>query len=432
MRILHLVHQYMPDYVGGTELYTQWLAEHLSQRGHRVAVFYRRSGQGATLDKRVDAHEVQVWAATAGLLTPRRRFLATFGDASLLTAFQAAITESQPDLVHLQHLMGLPLALVDYLQQVGLPYIITLHDYWWVCANAQLLTNYSQALCNGPQAYLNCARCALARAGRPQFWPALPGLAGLLAWRNRRLRQVLQSACRLIAPTQFVAGWYAAHGAPAEKLQTIPHGLPLPPQIPRPETRPERPFRFAYIGGLTPQKGVHCLVAAFNTLASDATLWIAGDEMADPDYAAWLRREAAPTVRFLGRLSRAQVWEVLAQVDVVVVPSVWYETFSFIISEAFAAGVPVIASALGPLAERINHAVNGFLVPPGDIQALCRTMGRFLAEPVLLSQLQAGIGPPQTIEAYTEKMIALYQAVLSGGGDDDAGSGTVPLGQHRA
>ena len=418
MRVLHLVHQYLPEHIGGTELYTRWLTEALSQRGHEISIFYRRSAEGKGLESRTDSAPLgyggqQVWPAWSGILDPKRRFLATFGDQALMEAFEQVLVKTRPELVHLQHLMGLPVALVWYLQERGIPFIITLHDYWWVCANAQLFTNYSQKICDGPQAYLNCARCALARVNYPHLWPAIPGLAGLLARRNQLLWQVMQAAHKLIAPSQFVANWYAAHGVPVEKLRTIFHGLLQPVLLPRPEKRPDRPIRFAYIGGLSSQKGVHVLVEAFNGLAQGTELWIAGDETADPGYVARLRQNASPGIRFLGRLTREQVWETLTQIDIVVVPSLWYETFSFIISEAFAAKAPVIASKLGPLTERVHHEGDGLLVPPGDVAALRQALCRFLQEPALLPRLQAGIQPVQTMEAHAGEIEAVYEAVIA-------------------
>lgn len=464
MRILHLVHQYLPEHIGGTELYTHWLTRALSQRGHCVTIFYRRSVEGVGLNAR-DEDGVRIWAAWSGLVTSNRRFLATFGEPYVLQAFRQVIAETQPDLVHLQHLMGLPVALVHHLQRLKLPFIITLHDYWWVCANAQLLTNYSQQVCAGPRAYLNCARCALVRAGQPHLWPAIPLITGPLAWRNYLLRQVMHAARRLIAPTQFVRNWYAGRGVPLEKFVVIPHGLeypsfgslpeqtpetpPIPPALSSPrqrgeerETRllsamerelggevipdlsalelgsqgernPNDPIRFAYIGGLSWQKGVHILVRAFSQMVPGGELWIAGDESADLAYASRLRTQATPNVRFLGRLSRAEVWQILAQIDVVVIPSLWYETFSIIVSEAFAAGVPVIASRLGPLADRVHDGVDGLLVPPGDWRALRSALLRFLQDPTLLPRLRAGIRPVPTLQEHIQEIEAVYRGTLA-------------------
>jgi glycosyltransferase involved in cell wall biosynthesis len=343
-----------------------------------------------------------------------KRFLDGFKQNFLSDAFRQVLDEVEPDLVHIQHLLGLPFDLINLLHRQNTPYIITLHDFWWVCANAQLVTNYSRQLCAGPQAYLNCARCVLARAGRPRLWPAIPVLAGPLAWRNHRLRQALQAADKLIAPSHFVRNWYVEHGVPAEKIIVIPHGLDSPAPPVNRARQFNRPLRFAYIGGLSWQKGVHVLLDAFSGVGQPAELWLAGDEAAEPEYVAQLRQLASPGARFLGRLTREEVWQTLHQVDVVVVPALWYEAFSFIISEAFAAGAPVIASRLGSLAERVRHEVDGLLVPPNDAQALQAALLRFIQEPGLLPKLQAGIQPMWTMAEHCVELEALYKAILTG------------------
>ena len=146
-------------------------------------------------------------------------------------AGRRVLDEFAPQIVHVQHLMGLPASLLSTLRQRSIPYVITLHDYWWICANAQLLTNDTHRICSGPRAYANCARCALARLDKPGLWPAAPGLAALLAARNMMLRRALSAARSYIAPTRFVADWYAHHGLPANRIAVIPHGIEIPPGL---------------------------------------------------------------------------------------------------------------------------------------------------------------------------------------------------------
>lgn len=407
MRLLYVVHQYLPDRVGGTELYTSWLTGEIARRGYRVAVFHRRDGPATGVEHRMDG-DIDIWAAQAGSFSVTRRFLATFGESSIKDAWERILREFAPDLVHIQHLMGLPVSLVHALWQREISYVITLWDYWWVCPNAQLLTNYSGEICDGPQGYWNCARCALARAGHPQLGVVSPLLVGLMTKRNRLLNQVMNAAGVLIAPTEFVHQWYTTHGAPEAKTIVAQPGLVYPsarPNSPRPH---DGITRFAYIGGLSWQKGVHILIEAFAGVQGRAELWIAGDETFDPTYTSRLRNLAPPTVRFLGRLNRDQVWDVLGQVDVVTVPSLWYETFSFLISEAFAAGLPVVASRLGPLADRVQDGIDGLLIHAGDAAAWRAAMQRLVDEPGLLARLRAGVRPPMTIEEHVDRLEAIY------------------------
>jgi glycosyltransferase involved in cell wall biosynthesis len=410
MRVLHVVHQYPPDRIGGAELYTQAISRALARRGHAVAVFYRRDAPGRGLQHRME-DGVRIYAVWDGEAGPARRFFYTFRNPWIHRALIRAVDEFHPDVIHIQHLMGLPASLINAARLRSIPFILTLHDYWWLCLNAQLLTNYSGEVCEGPR-YWNCARCMLARAGVPELWPAIPFLAGLSAWRNRVLRAVLEEASVLIAPTEFVRHWHVAHGVPEEKIIVLPHGLEKPVLSATPSRPADGTIRFAYIGGLSWQKGVHMLVEAFSGICGKAELWIAGDESFDPAYVSRLRALATPNVRFLGRLDRIGVWQALMQVDVVVVPSLWYEAYSFLVSEAFAAGLPVLASRLGALADRVRDGVDGLLLPPGDIMAWRAAMQRLLDEPDLLPRLRAGVRPPMTMEEHVDRLETLYAQII--------------------
>lgn len=415
MRILHIVHQYPPDRVGGTELSTQQVARELARRRHEVAVFYRRSAPGSGCAERME-EGVRVWAAWAGVLTPARRFRAAFGEPALARAFDEVLRDFRPDVVHLQHLMGLPLSIVRSLRRAGIPYVVTLHDYWWVCANAQRITNFHRRPCEGPQAYLNCARCAIARAGTRWGWIAFPTLVGLMAERARRLRAVLQGASWLIAPSEHIRRWYTARGVPAERIVFLPHGMEGPRADPMPPRSPNLPVRVAYVGGLAWAKGVHVLLEAVQGLEEWIELWVIGDAEAEPEYGADLRARAGQGVRFWGPLPYEDVRLKLREVDVLAVPSLWEEPFARVVSEAFAAGVPVLVSDRGALPERVRDGVDGWVLPAGDVEAWRAALIRLVEDPEALPRLRMGVRPPMTLREHVDRLEALYAEAAGRGG----------------
>jgi len=420
MRILNLVHQYLPERVGGTELYTQAIARAMVARGHTVGVFHRSNRDDPGLLYR-DEQGAAVWSASAGVMSPGQRFLASHRQAVLHGAFETVIETFRPDVVHIQHMMGLPVSIAQLLQRARIPYVITLWDFWWRCANAQLLTNDSQQICDGPtRTFLNCARCAVARAGASTGaaarlsggllrLPALPLVAPLMARRNALLDAIIRRAARLLAPTPFVAAWYVRRGFPEERVVVLPPALAYPDNITH--HGDSGVLRVAYIGGLSAQKGVHVLIEAFAGLHGEAELWVAGDESADPGYSRVLRETASPNVRFLGRLDREDVWKTLAQVDVVAVPTLWYETYSFIISEAFVAGAPVLVSRLGPLADRVRDGVDGLLLPPGDVSSWRGALQSLVDTPGRLGNLRSGVRQPESLTEHAAQLEALLRGV---------------------
>ena len=402
MRVLQVVHQYPPEYVGGVELYTRQLVHHLQARGHDVSVFvpsrYVR-----------DTHPLPNVHTVKGATSPSRRFLATLISPRAHTAFEHIVEQIRPDIVHIQHLMGLPVSLVQVLHKRNIPYIVTLSDYWWVCANAQLLTNYDNTICQGPAWYLNCARCVAARLGTPPAHMGAPAFVALLALRNHLLKRALLMASLLVAPTNFVQQWYALQGIPVERIIVLPHGVERPAEHIQPSPPGSRSvLRFLYLGGLAFQKGVHVIVEAFRSLEGPAELWIAGHMGPSEAYVRQLQALASPGVRFLGKLNRPAVWRALAEADVVLVPSLWYETFCLVVHEAFVMGRPVIASNLGALAERVRNGQDGLLVPPGDVKAWCSAMQHLVKDRQRLAQLAAHIRSQPTWEEHTDRIVALY------------------------
>jgi glycosyltransferase involved in cell wall biosynthesis len=417
MRLLHVVHQYPPDYLGGTELYTQSLARRQAEAGHDVAVFAPvPHPQGPDLPRAEVEAGVRVYRAPAGPRSATALFLATFAAPILGRAFRQLLALEKPDLVHIQHVMGLPAALARSIRAAGIPYLVTLHDYYYLCANAQLLTNYDQTVCPGPRWWLNCGRCALARAGHDRLAPLAPAVAPLMALRHRQLARLLAHAAHIIAPTHFVASTYGGMGIAPGQMTVVPHGLALSPGKPidRPARPAGAPLSVIFFGSLAWQKGVHTLVAAVNRLpAGTVRLSIFGNENVFPDYVAALKAMARhPAITFGGPLDRAALWQALAAADVAVVPSLWYEVSPLVINEAFAAGLPIVASDLGGLAELIADGRDGLLVPPGDDLALANALQSLHRHPDLLAHLRAGIRPVPTLADHHDAVIAIYRQLI--------------------
>lgn len=425
MRILHLVHQYAPDHVGGTELYTQTVARHQVEMGHETAVFYPSPIPGTnTPFAATNEAGVLVYRLPVGPRSRLQVFRNTFGQKQIEQAFRFVLAQAKPDIVHIQHLMGLPANLVNQIITAGLPFIITLHDYWYGCANAQLLTNYDNTNCAGPDTYYgNCARCALARIGHSKTFLTAPILVPLMAARNNLLRRILAQAHTVIAPTQFVYNMYQQMGLPTENFTVIAHGIEIPQAVaalrrqPRYKQDPTNGdiLQIGYVGSLGWQKGVHVLITAVNGLPHDnVSLTLYGDTDTFPEYVTQLRQTVQhPGIHFAGRVSRDDLWESLARLDVVVMPTLWYEASPLIIQEVFAAGVPLIASKIGAMIEKIDDGINGLLVPPDDANALRNTLQRFLQEPDLRQKLQAGIKPVRTIQEQLVEIEAVYKTATT-------------------
>ncbi|MEM7801693.1 MAG: glycosyltransferase, partial [Chloroflexota bacterium] len=345
------------------------------------------------------------------------------GSAAIEEGLRTVLAEAQPDLIHIQHLMGYPLAAVKkILAEYGRPIVITLHDFWWVCANAQLITNYSQELCEGPNYHLNCGRCVVARAQRPILAPLIPGFALLLRQRAQQLKGILRLAIHIVTPTRFVADWYRSkldmltlpfaveNGIvlPAEAELNHPADLPNWPQEVRLENS-SRPLEIAYLGGLDFQKGIGTLIEAVRPHTDQLRLHIAGSKGREPTFAESTLANLPPNAVYHGRLDRRQIWHLLQKADILAVPSLWYETFGLVVSEAFAVGTPPVVSNLGALAERVEHMVDGITCPPGDQYAWQKMLLHLANRRALLEKMRKQRRQVTSIDAHREAIMRIYQ-----------------------
>lgn len=347
--------------------------------------------------------------------------------------------EIRPDLVHITSCYTLSASVIPVCKEAGLPLVITLVDFWFLCPSLHLLRS-DGALCDGQTTPWDCLRCMLYQAKayrwpakflpdsviRPALtaasknaanrWRGLRGMALDMEERKQILATTLRQADVIVAPSQFLG---AMHAAVIEDLaiKVQPYGHDLSWLADYRGRSPDGQLRFCYMGQIAQDKGVHVLIEAFLKLAvlPNVVLDIWGGIRDHDPYAAQIRHLAARSgqIRLRGRFPRAQLAEVLAEADVVVVPSLWYENNPLVIQEAFAARVPVIASDLGGMAEFVQHEVNGLLFEPGNVADLVLKMRGIVEDTVLLDQLRSGTSPVRTIEQEVDELVAVYDQLLA-------------------
>src|SRR6266403_1933587 len=125
-----------------------------------------------------------------------------------------------------------------------------------------------------------------------------------------------------------------------------------------------------------------------------------------------VRDRTMPNVFFHGAYDNDRVGEVLADLDVVVVPSLWYENSPLTIQEAFIAGVPVITADAGGMAELVRDDVDGLRFRRGDVEDLRAKLQRVAADPEILERLRRGIPAVPTIEKHAAQLVDRYRSLL--------------------
>lgn len=446
MRVLQVVHAFPPRSTAGVEVYTARISDALSRRGHEVRVLAAVHDLAARTGSVRERRYGELRVVEVVNVRERGGLVSTYADPEVTRGVLAALASFSPEVVHVQHLLDLSLELVREAKRAGAPVLLTLHDYWLSCARDGLRRRADGVVCDT----VDHAVCASCLRDSPYLAPVLqrraldmargaglgrlvhrihdraPRLAaGLLravrafsrdghaerrAALDRRAAELGAIAREIdlaLAPTDFAGARAIELGVPRDRVRRTRFGVDLPRQ------RREGPRRrFGYVGGLADHKGVHVLVAAFRRLASpDLTLEIHGDPAVHPEYAAELVRLAAgdPRIRFRGPFPEGGQQDVLSGLDVVVMPSVWWENSPMSLLEARAAGAWVVASRIGGVPE-ILPAAAGRLVPPGDVEAL-RTA---LAEAASASGPLAPPPAPRTLAEEAAELESHYLELRRG------------------
>jgi glycosyltransferase involved in cell wall biosynthesis len=439
MHILYITHFFPPKYNAGTENYTFGLAKAFADKGHQVEVVCAEdwdSGKaywnGVTEDifYGVRAHRIHLnWTKASN---PNR---VLYDSVQVERWFDQFLKAMKPDVVHVTSTMSLGIGILRSVHRAGIPLVLTLMDFWFLCPSHQLFHS-NGSLCDGKTTASQCQYCLMAGSHlfqrfkkaaatgsiQPRIWGSLAhlslinrqrGMRGMLldmTERKRLMPGALSLPDLILAHSKFVQQVFAQH-TPA-RVEVLRNGHDISWQNDyRGKTKSDQ-LRFGYMGQIQLTKGVHMLIGAFQKaqLAGQARLDIWGDISRNAIYAQQLQKLGGEnrSIMLHGRFDRQRLAMIMADIDVLVVPSIWYENAPLVIQEAFAAKTPVIATNLGGMAEAVIHEVNGLLFERGNVDDLTRQLRRIVDEPGLVERLRAGIPPVKAVNEEVTELEEIY------------------------
>jgi glycosyltransferase involved in cell wall biosynthesis len=385
MRILLVTHLYPPFGRTGVERVAEQTALALTAGGDDVTVLTRRESAAPPIPK-VEVTERNgievVMLSGGGPLHGRFPRLAPVLDR----LFERTLIEREPDVVLVSHLANHSPGYVGIAHRWNVPVVVELHDYYMACEQARLQRR-SGELCMGPEGGRACAvHCFPEQARTLERW----------ALRTAMFREAIEQADALTTPSQFVADYFRQHFGPSlSPIHVIANGIEAK-NVVRSQRNDDEALNIAYIGAVAPHKGVHIVVDALRQARLPKARLTLFGVITQPYFRGLL--EAADKIdnlefRAYGGFDPAELPALLGGVDVVVVPSMWWETYSIVLREALACGIPVIASRLGALPEAVRHGENGLLFHPGSSHELATILHRLDSDREQLEALRAGIRP---------------------------------------
>jgi glycosyltransferase involved in cell wall biosynthesis len=446
VKIVLAVHHFPPHRSAGGELQAYRTAIALQARGHQVCIVCVESivdGTASGLTWRDDTyHGLAVRRLSFNMAAAPDPVRWEYDNLWIGEHLDEYLRQERPDLFHLYGgylISGRALLVAN---QLGIATAVTLLDFWFLCRRFTLLRS-DNTLSTLPLDPVRCARCL----GESQRRYRLPGrlVPDLMHrfWQLRNdkvqaaqdrmtfLSQVLAQSDLIISQSRFVESVFVEAGMPQAQLVFCRQGQDLPAMHDKATAKkPSTTLRIGYLGQIAWHKGVHVLLEAVQKLPhADLRVTLHGDPTLSAKYTAKLKAIAAddPRVVFAGPFVRTELDAVLGELDIVIVPSLWYENSPNTIFEAFAHRTPVIATNLGGMAELVQHGQNGLVFALEDAADLARQLHRILDEPDLLHTLSMGIQPVKSIEQEIDELEALFTQMLDRRHNGAGQPGPTPL-----
>ena len=405
MRLLILTHQAMPRHLGGTEWLADRLARDAMSGGHDVRLLThvtagaKRNTWGLRRSRADGIEMLEMHSNTAFAEDPAR---AEYDDPFAAWCMEALLQDFPAQAAVAFHGMKLSASVLQALQIAGIPLIVVLTDFWFLCPNHSLL-RWDDSLCRGPRHALDCVRC-VHRAHRfldglwqespePEMWESLTSRRhdGTLGPRTVRelsaledrpcfLMNILNHAHAVVALTAFARDLMIERGVLPEKLRLLPHA----PAMLVPESHTQATVSIPVIlmvGPVSHIKGAHVIVEALKLIPEISVEVHCYGNVPQNTYGESIREAAIADRRFQlkGLFSQEKLPGLLAHAAALVAPALWYENGPLAVKSALAAGVPVVASAVGCFPELRDDEHHGLLVARGDADAWAQALKRAAA-----------------------------------------------------
>jgi glycosyltransferase involved in cell wall biosynthesis len=419
-RVLYVSHNHPNVRPGGAEGYALALHRAIRSAPNWESIFLARSGPPLTSVARyhdgthltlVDGRSDEYYFHTE--FAHFDSFLGCTADKHLWTHYLRDFLRAfRPDVVHFQHTLYLGYDMIREVRNT-LPdaaILYTLHDFTPICQHhgqmVRSINNDELCTYSSPR---RCHECF------PDYSPQA------FFMRKRFVQAMFELVDLFIAPSQFLRQRYVDWGIPPERIKFQENGCAVDAPESSADGDDERPRdRLGFFGQLTRFKGFHILLDAMRLLVADGVdvhLWVHGAnlDLQTPEFRKQvtdLLAACKENVTLVGRYEHDELPALMANIDWVVVPSIWWENSPLVIQEAFLNGRPIICADIGGMAEKVANGVNGLHFRARDPISLAQTLRRATTTPELWHSLRKGIPQVHRMEDHVGVLSRLYTDLI--------------------
>lgn len=399
LKVLHLVHNYPPEFRGGVEHTLIQTAKSQRLLGASVVIgagSERVGSQPEIRDEEFEGVPVRRLIRGPGFRTPADPF-----EPTLVHLLEQLLDSEDPDLVHVHHWWNLGSDIVRRAAR-NAPVVVTLHDFYANCSRFfRMLPD--GAPCEVHEAVEACTQCLGDSMGGDSTESRFR-----IGLRMREFRAELMAASRILAPSSSHASRLKRFLGSEFRIDPLWLGTPEPATSGRTRTtRSDGPLRVLHFGNLSRLKGVHVLceaVAIAKAAGASIDLILAGRVVE-----GGLKTGDA---RLVGAYDANDLADLADAADLAVFPSLAHETYGLVVDEALRLSLPVIVSDRGAPSERIGD--RGVVVPADNPQALADVLIQLAKDRSKVDRLASG--RPRDLlsgEEHARRLLEIYDEVLA-------------------
>lgn len=319
-------------------------------------------------------------------------------DAEMYRLFKEFLQLERPDVIHFHCIQRLTSSVVEAARDCGVPYVVTVHDAWWISDFQFLVDDMGKVYPYGhPDPY------------EPVRLPDEISI-GQSVRRRSELKALLQDAAQVLTVSEAFADLYQQNGVPG--IRVIPNGISTQLQWRPKATSQTKNLVCGHVGGMSKHKGYQLLREAVLEAQPDKLEFLVVDHAREPDYRVTKHWGKVP-VTVIGRVPQDGVVDLYRRLDVLFAPSLWPESFGLVTREAAACNCWVVASSLGGIGEGVRQGQTGHVVEP-TMDALVSILNRINRD-VAHYKKPAPVQEIATAVTQAERLAEVYEHIL----DDD-------------
>ncbi|MDQ6985842.1 MAG: glycosyltransferase [Candidatus Dojkabacteria bacterium] len=403
MRILLIVHDYLPTFTSGTEVYTHDLAQSLSKLGHEVKIFTVEAYSKFHEDKYVERYfedSVEVIKVHRKDMNHRVKLNDTLVNNILDKEFKDFVAEFKPELTHIQHLITMSLTFIDILKESRSKVIYTIHDLWFMCPTIRNYINGAPCLCTNEKASGTCSGLVLNESFKLEnYKDPVSKFIARLKWmiqrkkRNQTFKQYLLKVDKMIVPSEFLYRRLISFLGEENKgrVVKIQHGMNIDKDFEKRKVSSDDKIKILYPSNLSISKGVADVERAFEKLEKEYDnyeLILAGPHEEDSETVRFMDKlQNLNNVKYIGKYKPEERFDLFAKSDLVLIPSQWDDIYNLVLDEALVTKKFVIVTNKGAMPERVVEGENGFIYEVDSTgNNLYEAIKKILDNPLILNR----------------------------------------------